>query len=147
MPSLLQRLLRHHRQAVRAEWSRRLRIQQASTALANPEVLAHLMDPTLDRLGSLLAARSTSRWLALHPARRGEFDGLCRCGLNPLLAYFATGAMALDDALAGPANLSEDEREKLRLAWQILAQREIDLLCATCRRICAPSLTFPLVDA
>lgn len=139
MVQVLHQVVRRHLPALKAEWGRHLRDQPATTAMAHPEILAHLMDETLRQFGALLRAPSAAHWRVLQAGRESTFQShsLCRCGLNPLLAYFLTGGQALDDTLATPAGLSDAERERLRLAWHALAQREIDLLCANCCRNCA----------
>ncbi len=95
------------------------------------------MDETLDQLGTLLSSKSRRGWIARHPLRAGQFHAECPCGMNPLLAYFSTGSLALHDALAGPARLNHDEQETIRQAWQTLAQREIEPLCSSCQRVSA----------
>lgn len=54
----------------------------------------------------------------------------CACGLNPLLNYYATGELALH-AVAGPW-LPEHLDEALT-SYHLLAQKEIDTLCAVCQ--------------
>ena len=138
MPQDLHLLLCRHQPALKTAWADRLRAQPASSALAHPEILTHLMDTTLGQYGSLLCARSPARGLARHLAsvRRLRAPGACRCGLNPLLTYFATGRLALDETLAA---LDGASRRRLGFAWDLLAQTEIGLLCSRCEREVAAS--------
>ena len=102
------------------------------------------MDETLHQLDSFLRARPTARWLAQNRAKLGPLRTACRCGLNPLLDYFAAGEAALQAKFPGGIKLNDDQRHALDRAWHWLAQREIESLCGTCRRVCAPPLSFSI---
>ena len=114
--------------------------------MANPDTLVYLMDETLAQLESLVRARPTPRWLKLRRTHLEPLRALCPCGLNPLLAYFGTGAEALNMVLADAADLTKEEKLRLYEAWHFLAQGEIEALCEGCHRICAPSLSFSFVE-
>lgn len=66
----------------------------------------------------------------------------CRCGLNPLVAFYLTGECATFDVLWGQAdalpNLAPKEREQLcrslSQAWKSVATDEISLFCSLCQR-------------
>ena len=125
------------RREIRAAWKQRLRAAPPKSPLANPEILIHRMDDTLAQLNAFLCSHSVRRRLNGPPLPWIEMRDRCRCGLNPLLDYFETGAAALNLALP---DLDEPGKTLLDQAWRLIAQREIDLLCAVCRRVCTPEL-------
>ena len=65
----------------------------------------------------------------------------CRCGLNPLIAFYLTGECATFEVLWGRpdgfALLEPREREllgeRLRAAWRRVADDEISLFCSICQ--------------
>ncbi|MCX6944255.1 MAG: hypothetical protein NT173_05795 [Opitutales bacterium] len=130
----LSALLMARRLSLKTEWERRLRAQPPNTALANPDVLVHRMDDSLERLDSLLS-RHAKRWPEGHPPALARLRDPCRCGLNPLLGYFETGGAAL---LAVLPDLKETERSAVEQAWYFFAQQEVDSLCAVCCRCGRP---------
>ena len=141
----LSALLRLHRPRLKVEWRRRLRIKPVGTPLADSDIMVYvLMDETLEQLESLVSARPAPRWLALRKTHLEPLRSLCPCGLNPLLAYFGTGAEALETVLSSDAKLTNEEKFMLYQAWDFLAQGEIEALCEGCRRVCAPALSFSL---
>jgi len=146
MHSRLAVLLHAQRTLLKAEWRRRLRIEPASTPLANPDTLVYLMDETLTQLEALVRDRPTPRWLRLRKTHLGPLRLLCPCGLNPLLAYFSTGVEALDAVLSTDEYLTEEEISVLCQAWHFLAQSEIEALCEGCCRVCAPALSFSVAE-
>src|SRR5476651_655914 len=66
MQNALVAVLHRRRSRLKAEWHRRLSARPTLTTLADPAILLHLMDVTLDQLASLLQARSPTRWLEQH---------------------------------------------------------------------------------
>ncbi len=126
MSRRLPELLRAHRLRLKADWSRRLGARPPRSPLALPEILQHRMNDTLDQLDDLLRTRPT---LMMRKVREPE---PCRCDLNPLLDYFATGGEALAAGLNG--ELSAAEETILDRAWHYLAAREIQALCGACLR-------------
>jgi hypothetical protein len=146
MHSRLAVLLHAQRTLLKAEWRRRLRIEPASTPLANPDTLVYLMDETLTQLEALVRDRPAPRWLRLRQTHLGALRSLCPCGLNPLLAYFSTGVEALDAVLSTDGYLTGEEISTLCQAWHFLAQSEIEALCEGCCRVCAPALSFSPVE-
>lgn len=113
--------------------------------MANPHVLAYLMDETLAQLERLLQLPPTSRWNILHKTHLAPLYTLCSCGLNPLLVYFSTGGEALKEILAVADRLRAGERDRIDRAWHFIAQSEIQALCGPCHNICAPALSFPMM--
>jgi len=140
MSKQLAALVLARRQELKTGWEQRLRVAPPSTPLALPEILFHRMEDTLDQLDSLLGQPYGRRWLDENPPQLARLREQCRCGLSPLLDYFATGAAALEAVLQ---DLDETDKTRLDQAWHVLAQREIESLCAVCRRVCAPALQFP----
>lgn len=136
--ALLQALARRA-PAIRARWADLLRVERASSPLANPEALVHLIDWTLRVVLRRLQAPGTRR-RPRHPHAWPEPG--CPCGRNPLRAHFAAGEQALLEALVlcqaeGP-HPSPAERDaalqELNLAFRHLAHREMAAFCALCLR-------------
>jgi len=125
------------RRELKAAWKQRLRSTPPKSPLANPEVLIHRMNDTLDQLNAFLCSHSVRRSLNDSPSQWAEMREQCRCGLNPLLDYFETGAAAIDAVLP---ELDEPTKTLLDQAWRLMAQREIVLLCSVCQRVCTPEL-------
>jgi hypothetical protein len=128
--------LRSRRPQIRVRWEELLRIERASTPLANPDSLVHLLDWTLDEF-----------FQALHclPARRRSVRPVsaedCPCGRNPLLAYFTAGEQALRESLvlaqAETKDLSPHARDsaldELDLAFRAIARHEVESFCGVCQ--------------
>jgi hypothetical protein len=136
--ALLQALARRA-PAIRARWADLLRAEPASSPLANPEALVHLIEWTLRAvLRRLQASRPRSRPLR-PPARRTPG---CPCGRNPLRTHFTAGEQALQEALVlcqaegpHPAPAERDAAlHELNRAFRQLAGREMAALCALCLR-------------
>ncbi len=140
----LSALLRAHHAALKAEWMRRLQAEPMSTPMADPTMLAYLMDETLAQVDRLVRAPPSPSWLVLHKHHLEPLRSACPCGLNPLLAYFSTGGEALIKVLGADVCRPEDEKTRICQAWHFIAQGEIEALCGMCRRVCAPALSFPL---
>lgn len=125
------------RRELKAAWKQRLCAAPPKSPLANPEILFHRMNDTLDQLNAGLCSHSLRRSLDGAPLQWAELREQCRCGLNPLLDYFETGAAAIATALP---DLDEPRKTLLDQTWRLLAQREIALLCSVCCRVCTPAL-------
>src|SRR3954462_4663597 len=98
MQEELVRALRDRRAETRARWEALLRIEKVNTPLANPDALVFMIDWTLDEVfGALLRPLSSRRRPAKFENHRPRPE--CPCGRNPLLAYFAAGEQALEEAL------------------------------------------------
>ena len=119
-------------------WERQLRAAGATSALALPDLLVPMMDNTIAELLHVAHVRAEQR----HPRAGAPLDPLherCRCGMNPLLAYFNSGDLALlslADKLAFA--FSEAEFDDLRAAYHAVAIRELDYFCRLCMRPSAP---------
>ena len=125
------------RRELKAAWKQRLCAAPPKSPLANPEILFHRMNDTLDQLNAFLCSHAVRRKLDGPPLPWIEMRDRCHCGLNPLLDYFETGAAAINAALP---TLDEPGRTLLDQAWRLIAQREIELLCSVCCRVCTPEL-------
>ena len=132
--------LRMRRPHVRARWEDLLRIERASSPLANPDALVHLLEWTLDEIFLALANPLSTRRHGRHPAT-ADYRHECPCGRNPLLAYFAAGEQALREALvmaqASSPALEASERdsalEQLDVELHRIARREIEAFCGVCQ--------------
>jgi len=141
--------LRTRRPHIRARWEDLLRIERASSPLAHPDALVHLIDWSLDEIFQALADPLAQR----HPARRLSQDGHrneCACGRNPYLAYFAAGEQAVHEALilaqVAVTALKPSDRdntlEEINHVLQHLAHREIEAFCGVCQyRNSSPSVS------
>jgi len=139
MQSLLLSALRAQHADIRARWAAILHVEPVSTPLANPDALVHLIDWSLQEIFRSLTALA-SRRRAGHvgpPDSRPQ----CPCGRNPLLAYFAAGEQAVQEALilaqsASPA-LDPTERDaalrELNIVLREIARREIESFCGVCQ--------------
>jgi hypothetical protein len=128
-------LLDRHAARVLTRWRERLRALPPSSALAHPDLLAPLMAPALARV------RHEATQAHEEPGTAGTPVD-CRCGLNPLVAFYLTGECATFDVLWGQADalphLQPGEREHLcralSQAWRRVAADEISLFCSLCQR-------------
>lgn len=135
------------RPQIRARWEDLLRAEKATTPLANPDALVHLIDWTLDEVYRTLQSLP-SRRRPLRALTRSDID--CPCGRNPLLTYFAAGEQALQESLvlsqAQCLHLEPVARDtalhELNLTLRHIARREIGAFCALCQlrdRACSGS--------
>jgi hypothetical protein len=138
-PALVQSL-QDRRPQIRGRWLELLRAAPATSPLANPDLLDHLLDPTMEEV--LGALREPPARAAV--ARARVFDTIrsaCECGRNPLLEFFVAGEQALIEALVvaqagGPApdfatrNIAVAE---LYLAVRAIAQTQVDAFCSLCQ--------------
>lgn len=118
--------LQAYRPTLHRQWEARLRAAPVTSPLANPDALVYLMEWTLDQL---------FRELAASHARRQATRPPCPCGLNPLIAYFATARLSLHEALAvcaGGAPVNTRDAEEMEQALETVARREIANFCALC---------------
>jgi hypothetical protein len=127
--------------AEKACWEILLREKAGGDEL--PAAAAHrAIERSLRQLWSLLRAPSVEEWLR-HPPPAPALTWLPKpCGLEGLLNYFGAGQRALQLIVAEidktHPEFSAEQRERhamqLRLAFNILVQRELDGLCGDCAR-------------
>lgn len=134
-------LLDRHAARVLTRWRERLRALPPSSALAHPDLLGPLMAPALARVRQE-SAQPIDASASAGPATGKDDPVTCRCGLNPLVAFYLTGECATFDVLWGQADalphLAPHEREHLcrclSQAWKRVATDEISLFCSLCQR-------------
>jgi hypothetical protein len=127
--------LEAQRACIRSNWEYLLRLERASSPLANPDTLVHLLDYTLNGIFQGLRT-GTHRRAAVR-----DLESLCPCGRNPLLAYFAAGRQALREALVLAQTLSpeltaqqrDDALVCLEQVFGHIARAEIEMFCAVCQ--------------
>ena len=131
------RLLLAHRATLHSQWSERLRAAPVNSPLGHPDTLVHLMDHTLDQIFRELAHPSVRRRQPSLP------HGFCGCGQNPLIAYFATAALAFQSTLAQCADetpISREDVDDVNRTLTRIARSEIMTFCGLCRRrLAAPA--------
>jgi hypothetical protein len=127
--------------AEKACWEVLARERMSRTTLtSSTDELAAAIAGTLEQLWDLLSAASVERWLRTHPAGFAGKLTSVGCGVTVLVDFFEAGEDALKLVLAeiehGQSLVSEFENaqhhEEIRRALEILAQREIQVLCGEC---------------
>jgi hypothetical protein len=115
-------ILSRRRAELLAEWKLQLRAAPVVSALALPASLEYLMTRTLDDLAIHVGLKT--------PAAPVDWPPRCGCGRNPFRAYYLTGESALINVLTlhAPASL-----ERVRTAWQSIAQAELGAFCGLCQ--------------
>ncbi|MCF7687503.1 MAG: hypothetical protein K9M98_04900 [Cephaloticoccus sp.] len=124
--------LRAQRAEIHSRWETLLRIEPANTPLALPDTMVHLIGPTLDEVFAGLA--NPQGLTHIKPAH-------CRCGRNPLLAFFRAGELALLESLimvqVATPDLAKSDREEavtnLKQILHALSWREIAEFCSVCQ--------------
>jgi hypothetical protein len=130
-------LLDRHAGRVFTRWRERLRALPPSSALAQPELLIPLMSSAFARVRHTAALA----FLA-DDTVASDAPTLCRCGLNPLVAFYLTGECATFDVLWGQSlalrHLLPDERERLcraiSHAWRLVGADEMAVFCGLCQQ-------------
>ena len=125
------RALQSRRPTLHIQWEALLRLAPISSPLANPDTLVHMIDRTLDQIFHELTHPSARRRQTKLPA------GFCRCGHNPLIAYFQTALMAFQTTLGQCADelpVSRDDADEVNRTLTRIARREIMTLCGLCQR-------------
>ena len=128
-------LLDRHAARILARWREQLRSLPPSSALAAPELLAPLMAPAIAQVRFEAASH-------LNDPPGTPDTSECRCGLNPLVAFYLTGEAATFEVLWSQpealAPLAPEAREAtcriLREAWRRVATEEVSLFCSLCQR-------------
>lgn len=131
--------LRDRLPAIKSEWQRLLSTEPESSPLGRPGTLEYLMDATLAQLLGSWVRQPDAEWLCHCEPVAGAVHQYCTCGLNPLLRYFSTGEIALG---AAAAELGPDLDDVL-LRFRMLAQHELEGLCAVCVHPGSPDCPLP----
>ncbi|MBA4138326.1 MAG: hypothetical protein C0518_13520 [Opitutus sp.] len=127
------------------EWEALLRSEPTLSPLGNPDTLVYLMDETITEVLKALRARSLKPVAINSRALLVPLQRHCACGLNPLLNYYATGELAFH-AVAGP--MLVEHLDEALASYHLLAQKEIDTLCAVCQHRASPGCaTTELADS
>jgi|GEM_PF-807860 len=150
----LRRRLRAHRPAIRREWEALLRAEPVATPLANPDVLSHLINRTLNVVLGSLRAPGRHRWDG-PPGSDADIRAECSCGRNPLLAYYRAGERALREAIAllsdgapGMTAVTRDEAvSEVCAVLRDIARRDVGLFCSLCQLRGARMQTDPAAQA
>jgi hypothetical protein len=137
--SVLQRL-EGLRPSWKREWEALLRSEPTLSPLGNPDTLVYLMDETITEVLKVLRARSLKQAATNSRALLVPLQRHCACGLNPLLNYYATGELALH-AVAAP--MLVEHLDEALTSYHLLAQKEIDTLCAVCQHRSGPDCATP----
>jgi len=135
----LRRRLRARRGAIRRKWEELLRAGPVVTPLGHPDVLAHLINRTLNVVFGSLGAPGLGR----RARQSGRLQGIgarCLCGRNPLLAYYLAGERALREALdqasAEAPGLAPEARDQaaceLGFIVEDIGRRDVELFCSLC---------------
>jgi hypothetical protein len=125
------RALLNRRPALHIQWEALLRAAPVNSPLGNPDTLVHLIDRTLDQIFHELHHPSARRRQPALP------KGFCRCGHNPLVAYFHTAVMAFQTTLAQCADeepVTRDDADEVHRTISRIARREIMTFCGLCLR-------------
>jgi hypothetical protein len=126
------RALLSHRQTLHLGWAARLRAAPIKSALGHPDTLVHLIERTLEQVFNELANPVSPR--RRQPSLSIDF---CRCGQNPMVAYFSTASLAFQTTLAQCADetpITRDDVEAVNNTLNRIARKEIMTFCGVCRR-------------
>ncbi len=140
MQDELVRALRARRAEIHARWEALLRIEKVNTPLANPDALVFMIDWTLDECFATLRP-PLARRRSGHAVNGALPKPDCPCGRNPLLAYFAAGEQAIEEALileqARATAIDPVQRDEafseVKLTVREIARREIEAFCSVCQ--------------
>lgn len=130
------RALQARRPALLRHWETLLHAAPVTSPLGHPDTLVHLMERTLDNVFHELNHPSARKRQPALP------DDFCRCGHNPLAAYFATALLAFQITLGQCAEtepVSREDVDDVKRTLHRIARREIMTLCALCRRRSTPA--------
>lgn len=132
--------LRAQRPEIRRRWRDLLFAEKATSPLANPAALVHLIDWTLEEVERALLTPAHRHRLGRAASRAGSRDPAA-CEQNPFLAHFAAAEQALREALilaqTSVSQLTTAERDlslvELDLALHVVAEHEIQAFSAVCQ--------------
>lgn len=125
------RALQARRSALHVQWEALLRAAPVNSPLGNPDTLVHLIARTIEQVFHELEHPSPRRRQAPLP------HDFCRCGHNPLVAYFHTATMAFQTILAQCADevpVSRDDADEMKRTLTRIARCEIMTFCGLCLR-------------
>ena len=125
---------------IRSEWMALVRPDPGAPSAMPAGEIQQLINDLLEQLWSILRSPSLPRWLREKPPVELPGWNGEGCGLEPLLIFLGTGKRVLAAAAERVQRIEPDtpERERSRLkkqlllAFDIVAQREIERLCRNC---------------
>ena len=131
--------LLNRRTQICARWSALLQIERATTALAHPDMLIHLLDGTFAAIIQALEPTSKRHDVAAAPTSATRPD--CPCGRSPYRHFFIAGEQAWLEALvliqvALPkleARARDQAVAELLNVIRALARAEVEAFCAVCQ--------------
>ena len=116
---------------IKRGWTDTLQVEPGWQYVESNPVLLRLMDQVLEELERVLASPSISRWLdRTDPILLPEWNPSL-CGLALLVPFLAAGKAALRRVLE--ARGAGDGAREVLLAFDAVAQREIERVCRPCR--------------
>lgn len=128
------------RSTIKQRWLGYLRQAPARTPLANPELLAYMMNETLTELFAMKSATSAPNLEIDRTTTTVLARTACRCGLNPYIGYFLAGEAALVSVIREmkPSScLTENDilrcETELLFSLRVLGHQEVDAFCIICR--------------
>lgn len=132
-------MLQSRRPDIRARWNELLHIEAASSPLAHPDTLVHLLDWSLSEILATVEGPPSRRQSA--PKSFEAVRALCACGRNPLLGLFQAGEQAVTEGLilcqAQSRDGSPEERSQalaeVQAAVRNVAAAEVESFCAVCQ--------------
>lgn len=134
------RALVEQRASIKQRWRAVLQAAPTHTPLANPDLLAHMIDETLEELlwevmYPKAGTNCTDAAITVGLAKRGS-----GCGLNPYIGYFLAGESALVGTIrtiAPTSTLLENDilcaETELLFAFRVMSHREVNAFCEICR--------------
>ncbi|HEU5080038.1 MAG TPA: hypothetical protein VFT72_12565 [Opitutaceae bacterium] len=133
--------LKRRRALITQRWRNLLEQLPTRSALGKPELLAYMIDDTLDELFEPEAYQSEDFQGCIQPATTTHKPPThCRCGVNPYIAFFLAGEAAIVSVvreLVETRQLSEHgilfAESELLFFLRVLAHRDINGFCEVCR--------------
>jgi hypothetical protein len=131
--------LQARRPEIRARWNALLHTEAATSALAHPDTLVHLLDWSLNEFFVAMDGPASRRQAA--PRSFEEVRALCACGRNPLLAMFQAGEQAVIEGLIlcqsedrhGSAETRAQALADVQAAVRTVAAGEVESFCSVCQ--------------
>lgn len=134
------RALVEQRASIKQRWRAVLQAAPTHTPLANPVLLAYMIDETLEELlwEVMYPKASTHR---SEPALTVALARSCSgCGLNPYIGYFLAGEAALVGTIKmmePTSQLTENDilcaETELLFTFRVMSHREVNAFCEICR--------------
>lgn len=153
MQESLAESLHVQRPAIKSRWADLLHVEGATTPLAHPDALVHLLDETLDKIFEALRAPLIDDELSTASAAAPR--PRCECGRNPFLQFYVAGERALLEALIlAQAELLPCDAQTRDLAvlelYRVVrrfARGDVSVFCSVCQYAASHQRESPLVSA